>query len=121
MSSLLDTEREMLSAKQSRDDGVDEGNSWARKSGVRLQAEGLVCLIQMGHWGYLLYAGVLGLESASFTPLQGYSSHITKAWRLGAETLEEDRSKLNHSHPPTLQSWASLSLSLPSLPTKPLV
>lgn len=49
MSSLLDTEREMLFAKQSRDDGVDEGNPWARKSGVRLQAEGLVFLIQMGH------------------------------------------------------------------------
>ena len=42
--SLLETKREMLSAKQSGDDGVDEGNPWARKSGVRLQAEGLARL-----------------------------------------------------------------------------
>lgn len=41
MTSLLETMREMLSAKQSGDDEVDEGNTWARKSGVRLQAEGL--------------------------------------------------------------------------------
>lgn len=120
MTSLLETKREMLSAKQSVDDGVDEGNPWARKSGVRLQAEGLVCLVQMEHWGYL-YAGVQGLGSASFTPLQSCSSHITKVWRLGAETVETDRSKSNHSHPPTHQSWAYLSLGLPSLPAKPLV
>lgn len=91
---------------------LGQGN---QESDSRLRA-----LVQTEHWGYL-YAGVQGLGSASFTPLHGYSSHITKAWRLGAETVATDRSKSNHSHPPTHQSWTSLSLSLPSLPAKPLV
>lgn len=77
MTLLLETKREMLSAKQSGDDEVDKGNTWAREqeSDSRLRA-----LVRTEHWGYL-YAGVQGLGSASFTPLHSCSSHIIQAWR----------------------------------------